>query len=288
MLFAEQLGMKSMHTFFWRPLAAGLVLLALAPPAGAIELKGQRVQGGLLIGRVAPGATVAFQDRPLRLSPDGLFVIGFDRDAPLDSVLTLRAADGRETRLPVRIAARNYDVQRIDGLPQRKVTPAPEDLERIRREAAQARAARQRDDPRTDFAQAFIWPVHGRISGVYGSQRILNGEPRQPHYGVDIAAPAGTPVVAPADGVVSLVHPDMFFSGQTLILDHGHGVSSTFLHLSAILVREGQAVRQGEVIARVGASGRVTGAHLDWRMNWFQQRIDPTLLVPPMPAGRHP
>ena len=277
-----------MHIFFWRPLAAGLVLLALAPPAAAFELKGQPVQGGLLVGRAAPGTTVAFQDRPLRLSPDGLFVIGFDRDAPLESVLTLRAADGRETRHPVRIAARSYDVQRIDGLPQRKVTPAPEDLERIRREAGLARTARQRDDPRTDFAQAFIWPVHGRISGVYGSQRILNGEPRRPHYGVDIAAPTGTPVKAPADGVVSLVHPDMFFSGRTLILDHGHGVSSTFLHLSAILVREGQTVRQGEVIARVGASGRVTGAHLDWRMNWFEQRIDPTLLVPPMPAGRRP
>jgi murein DD-endopeptidase MepM/ murein hydrolase activator NlpD len=277
-----------MHTFFWYPLVAGLLLLAQAPPAAAMELTGQRVQGGLLVGRAAPGTTVAFQDRPLRLSPDGLFVIGFDRDAPLESVLTLRAADGRETRHPVRIAARSYDVQRIDRLPQRKVTPAPEDLERIRREAGLARTARQRDDPRTDFAQAFIWPVHGRISGVYGSQRILNGEPRQPHYGVDIAAPAGTPVAAPADGVVSLVHPDMFFSGRTLILDHGHGVSSTFLHLSAILVREGQAVRQGEVIARVGASGRVTGAHLDWRMNWFEQRIDPTLLVPPMPAEQRP
>ncbi|MFY9943912.1 MAG: M23 family metallopeptidase [Desulfobacterales bacterium] len=277
-----------MHTFLWRPLVAGLVLLALTAPAGAIELKGRRVQGGLLTGRVTPGTMVAFQDRPLRLSPDGLFVIGFDRDAPLESVLSLRAADGRETRHPVRIAARTYDIQRIDGLPQRKVTPPPEDLARIQREAALARTARQRDDPRTDFAQAFIWPVHGRISGVYGSQRILNGAPRQPHYGVDIAAPAGTPVKAPADGVVSLVHPDMFFSGRTLILDHGHGVSSTFLHLSAILVREGQAVRQGEVIARVGASGRVTGAHLDWRMNWFGQRIDPTLLVPPMPAGKRP
>jgi murein DD-endopeptidase MepM/ murein hydrolase activator NlpD len=277
-----------MHIFFWRPLVAGLVLLAQALPAAAIELTGRQVQGGLLIGRVTPGTTVAFQGRPLRLSSDGLFVIGFDRDAPLESVLTLRAADGRETRHPVRIAARTYDIQRIDGLPQHQVTPPPEDLARIQREAALARTARQRDDPRTDFAQAFIWPVHGRISGVYGSQRILNGAPRQPHYGVDIAAPAGTPVKAPADGVVSLVHPDMFFSGRTLILDHGHGVSSTFLHLSAILVREGQAVRQGEVIARVGASGRVTGAHLDWRMNWFGQRIDPTLLVPPMPAGKRP
>jgi murein DD-endopeptidase MepM/ murein hydrolase activator NlpD len=277
-----------MNTSFWRPLLAGLALMALALPATALELKGRWVQGGMLVGRVDPGTAVSFQGSPLRLSPDGLFVIGFDRDAPLQAVLTLRAADGRETRHPVRIAARTYDIQRIDGLPARKVAPAPEDLERIRGEASLARQARARDDARTDFAQSFIWPVHGRISGVYGSQRVLNGAPRQPHYGVDIAAPAGTPVKAPADGVVSLVHPDMFFSGGTLILDHGHGVSSSYLHLNEILVEEGHSVRQGEVIARVGASGRVTGAHLDWRMNWFDQRLDPTLLVPPMPARQRP
>ncbi len=277
-----------MSTFFWRPLAAGLVLMALALPATALELKGRWVQGGMLVGRVDPGTAVAFQGSPLRLSPDGLFVIGFDRDAALESVLTLRAADGRETRHPIRITPRTYAIQRIDGLPERKVAPAPEDLDRTQRESALARKARDRDDARTDFARGFIWPVSGRISGVYGSQRVLNGQPRQPHYGVDIAAAAGTPVKAPADGVVSLVHPDMFFSGGTLILDHGHGVSSTYLHLSEILVEEGQAVRQGEVIARVGASGRVTGAHLDWRMNWFDQRLDPTLLVPPMPVGERP
>jgi murein DD-endopeptidase MepM/ murein hydrolase activator NlpD len=129
----------------------------------------------------------------------------------------------------------------------------------------------------------FIWPVTGRISGVYGSQRILNGKPKRPHYGVDIAAPTGTPVKAPADGVVSLVHNDMFYSGGTLIVDHGHGLSTTYMHLHKILVKKGQRVKQGDVIAQVGATGRVTGPHLHWGMNWFDTRLDPSLLVPPMP-----
>ncbi len=179
----------------------------------------------------------------------------------------------------MKIAKRDYRIQRIDGLPPRKVTPKAEDLKRIRQETALVKAARRRDDPRTDFMRGFIWPAKGRVSGVYGSQRILNGQPRRPHFGVDVAGPVGTPVVAPADGVVTLVHPDMFFSGGTLVIDHGHGLSSSFLHLSEVLVKEGQRVKQGELIARIGATGRVTGAHLDWRMNLFDTRIDPQLLV---------
>ena len=147
------------------------------------------------------------------------------------------------------------------------------------------RKARQRDDPRTDFLSGWMWPVSGPISGVYGSQRVLNGEPRRPHYGVDIAAPVGTPVRAPADGLVTLSHPDMFFSGVTLVLDHGHNLSSSFLHLNKSLVKTGDRVKRGDVIAEVGKSGRVTGAHLDWRMNYQAERIDPELLVPPMPEA---
>lgn len=148
-----------------------------------------------------------------------------------------------------------------------------------------ASAARRTDDPRLDFMQSFIWPSIGPISGVYGSQRILNGQPRRPHFGVDVAAPTGTPVRAPAAGIITLAHPDMYFSGGTVILDHGHGVSSSFLHLSRIHVQVGQRVEQGELIAEIGATGRVTGPHLDWRMNWFGQRIDPALLVGAMPAS---
>lgn len=177
---------------------------------------------------------------------------------------------------------RRYRIQRVDGLPPKTVTPSAKYLERIRLEAKKIRLARQRNDMRTDFLSGFVWPVIGPISGVYGSQRILNGQPRQPHFGVDIAMPVGTPVVSPAPGVVSFVH-NMYFSGKTLVVDHGHGLSSSFLHLKRILVKVGQHVVKGQRIAEVGASGRATGAHLDWRMNWFQHRIDPQLLAGPMP-----
>ncbi len=161
--------------------------------------------------------------------------------------------------------------------------PSAEDLKRIRRDARQVRQARARHIERTDFAGEFQWPLVGPVTGVYGSQRVYNGEPGRPHYGVDVAAPKGTPVTTPAPGVVTLAHPDMFYSGGTLIIDHGYGVSSTFLHLSKLLVEEGDEVAPGDIVAEVGAGGRATGAHLDWRMNWRKARIDPQLLVEPMP-----
>ena len=192
--------------------------------------------------------------------------------------------DGRRERRVLRVEPRAYDIQRIDGLPPRKVTPrSKEDLARIEADVRMVRQARAIDDPRTDFLGGFRWPTTGRISGVYGSQRILNGEPRRPHFGIDIAAPTGTKVVAPADGVVTLVHPDMFFSGGTMIVDHGHGLSSAFLHLSRILVKQGERVVLGQPIAEVGSTGRSTGPHLDWRINLFDRRLDPSLLVGPMP-----
>jgi hypothetical protein len=271
-----------MKTDTFAKILTGLALLSLALPAWAQKLDGNLTQGGLVIGKVDPTTSVSFQGKALRVSPDGIFVMGFDRDAPLKDVLKLCYADGKEEHHTISLLRRNYNIERIDGLPPNLVEPKPQDRERINGEIAMVKKARQRDDPRTDFIQDFIWPVKGKITGVYGSQRILNGKPRRPHYGVDLAAPIGTPVKAPADGVVSLLHPDMFFSGGTLIIDHGHGLSSSFLHLNKILVREGQGVKQGEVIAQVGATGRVTGSHLDWRMNWFDKRIDPTLLVPPM------
>ena len=173
-------------------------------------------------------------------------------------------------------------------------------MKRIQKEIALVKSVRKKNDPRTDFSQSFIWPVIGRISGVYGSQRVYNGtprsphygsqrilndKPRRPHYGVDIAAPTGTPVKAPADGLVSLAYDDMFYSGGTLIIDHGHGLSTTYMHLHKLLVKEGQRVKQGDVVAQVGATGRVTGPHLHWGMNGFDTRLDPALLVPPMPKN---
>ncbi|WP_155318589.1 M23 family metallopeptidase [Desulfosarcina alkanivorans] len=262
-----------------------IAILCLPLPARALTLEGNLVQGGMAIGKTDPGATVVYQGKSVRVSPEGLFVIGFARDAALASEIELHASSGTVEKHPVHIEKRTYRIQRIDGLPPRKVSPSPEDLERIYADIALVKKVRKKDEPRTDFAQTFIWPVTGRISGVYGSQRILNGKPKRPHYGVDIAAPTGTPVKAPADGVVSMAHEDMFYSGGTLIVDHGHGISTVYMHLHKILVKEGHPVGQGDVIAQVGATGRVTGPHLHWGMNWFETRLDPSLLVPPMPKA---
>ena len=272
-----------------RAVLCGLALLALPPFGSAaaetgVRLDGPRIQGGLLRGRVPPGSTVEFEGEPVRVSADGWFLAGFGRDAPPEAELVVVFPDGRRERQVLPVKRREYRIQRIDGLPPGKVTPrSEEDLARIRAEVRMIKQARSIDDARTDFLGGFRWPVKGRISGVYGSQRILNGEPRRPHFGIDVAAPAGTGVVAPADGVVTLVHPDMFFSGGTMIIDHGHGLSSAFLHLSRTLVEKGERVAQGQPVAEVGSTGRSTGPHLDWRINLFGRRLDPALLVGPMP-----
>ena len=268
-----------MSAVLTRFLFALLVALA-APWVCALELDGPLVQGGVVIGKVAPGTRVALDGRALRVAADGSFVIGFDRDAPVKHVLMA----GAETR-ELRIARRDYDIQRVNGIAQQIMSPSAEDLKRIQREQSLVVAARARDDARTDFAAGFVWPITGRISGVYGSQRFYNGEPSRPHYGVDVAAPVGAEVRAPVPGVVTLAEPDLFYSGGTVIIDHGHALSSSFLHLSKVLVEPGQRVEQGELIARVGATGRATGPHLDWRMNWRDAKVDPQLLAGAMPAS---
>lgn len=268
------------------PRALLLLLLLLSAPAtaaGPLALDGELRQGAVVIGQTDPFARVRFDGRPIRVGPEGHFVIGFDRDAPQTQLLEVRFPDGEALRRELDIARRDYDIQRIDGLPPRQVTPPEEEIPRILREVRRVKEARKRDDPRQDFLQEFQWPVQGRITGVYGSQRVLNGEPRRPHYGWDIAAPAGTPVLAPAAGIVTVADPDMYYSGGTLVLDHGHGLSSAFLHMQALTVEVGQRVERGEQIGEVGSRGRSTGAHLDWRMNLFERRVDPRSLVGPMP-----
>lgn len=265
-----------------------LLFILLLVSAGAAEadlqLTGSLTQGGLVHGQAEPGTGVYYGDRPLKLTADGQFILGFGRDAAASQSLTVIAPDGQVTTKEIQIAQRSYQVQRIDGISKKMMQPSADDLLRIRTEAEQARLARRIDTELRHFREPFSWPVTGRISAVYGSQRILNGKPRRPHFGIDIAAPTGTPVIAPAGGRVTLAHQGMFFSGATLIIDHGHGLSSSFLHLDRILVQKGQSVRQGEKIATVGATGRVTGPHLDWRINWFDERLDPALLVPQMPG----
>lgn len=268
-----------------RPLLLLLTLLFCAAAAAtpALELDGALVQGGVVIGRVAPGTPVRLDGRRVRVADDGTFVIGFDRDAPLVQHLQF----GEAVR-ELAIGRREYRIQRVTGIPQKIMSPSAADLERIRREQALVVGARARDDARTDFVHGFAWPITGPISGVYGSQRFYNGEPSRPHYGVDVAAPTGTLVRAPAPGIVTLAEPDLFFSGGTVIIDHGHRLSSSFLHLSAVLVEVGQRVEPGDPIARVGSTGRATGPHLDWRMNWQDAKVDPQLLAGPMPATSPP
>lgn len=266
-----------------RGILASIALLAAAS-AGALEIEqGQWQQGGVIRGNVPPGTELALGERRVPVAPGGQFVLGLDRDAPETVTLTLTGPDGESRDKTFSVTQREYEIQRVEGVPQSTVTPDPEQVKRARKEAAMAWRARQRELARVDFTQTFQWPLEGIITGVYGSQRFYNGEPRSPHYGIDIAAPEGTAVAAPAAGEVTLVHDGMFFSGGTLIVDHGHGLSSTFIHLSRILVEEGEEVRRGQTIAEVGATGRATGPHLDWRMNWFDRRVDPTSLVGPMP-----
>ena len=261
-----------------QPVLLLLLTLVQATASASVSLDGQAVQGGLLTGQAPPDSEVTLDGEPLMVSGDGYFLVAFGRDETEARNLVVTLPDGERWQRKLRPEQREFDIQRIDGLPDEQVTPPQEVLERIRNEASLARRARERHDERTDWVDGFSWPVIGQITGVYGSQRILNGNPRAPHWGIDIAAPTGTPVNAPAGGVVTLTH-DMYFSGLTIFLDHGHGLISSFLHLNEIRVEEGQRVEQGELIGKVGATGRATGPHLDWRMSLGDTRIDPALLL---------
>lgn len=263
-----------------------LALLSVAAPAYAddpIRLEGSFVQGGLVVGHAPAGSVVTFDGRDIKVGSDGMFLIGFGREAPLELELIVTRPDGVRDHRVLAIEQRAYDIQHIDGLPDQMVTPDPALGARIADEREKIQAAWAHVTPSLDFLDGFIWPVVAPISGVYGSQRILNGEPRQPHYGVDMAAPEGTPVASPGSGIVRLAEPDLYYTGGTVIIDHGHGLSSTLMHLASITIMVGQRVRPGDIVGTVGATGRATGPHLDWRMNLFDARIDPQLLVPPMP-----
>ncbi len=263
-----------------------VVLMGIMTPAMAadrVSFEGQITQGGLVLGKAPSGTRVTFENRALRVSAEGRFVFGLGRDHGASATLNFAYPDGtRETR-SLDVRPRKFDIQRITGLPPAMVEPSAKDLERIKADNVAIGRARARDSAEALWAGEWIWPVTGRISGVYGSQRILNGQPRRPHFGVDVAMPTGTPIVAPADGTVSLAHRDLYFTGGTIILDHGHGVGSLYAHLSSVEVQEGQRVKRGETIGKIGATGRVTGAHLHWGMTWYTTNIDPALVVPPMP-----
>ena len=260
-------------------LILSLCLMASVALADAVQLTGAAVQGGVIVGKAPTGSKAFLNNEPLITTEHGAFVFGFGKDDDSAVEIKVQLPTGDTWQQSIKPEARAFQIQRIDGLPADRVTPPPHVQDRIEQEALMARQARQNISQLTGFTESFVWPVVGRITGVYGSQRILNGEPRAPHWGVDVAAPTGTPVIAPASGRVVLVHPDMYFSGGTVFIDHGHGLMSAFLHLDQIFAEEGQHINQGERFATVGASGRATGPHLDWRVSWRDVRVDAQLLV---------
>ena len=266
-------------------LRAVFAFLISMTPAWALDLPrdyvrgttGQFTQGGLVVLALTKGTKATLNGEALAVVNDHTLV-GFGRDAKLSQSLQFER-QGKTVTVPIKLKKRAYNIQRIDGLPPAMVNPPEEALPRIIRGGKLKRAARAIDSRRADFTEDFVWPVKGRISGVYGSQRFYNGEPRRPHFGIDIAAPRGTKVIAPAPGKVTLAEPDMYFEGGLIFIDHGLKLTSAYMHLDTLQVVPGDEVKTGDVIATVGSTGRSTGPHLDWRMFWRGERIDPALVV---------
>jgi len=253
-----------------RPLVLLSLLVLAARPAHAVDLTGRLEQGGVVLGQAQPGSAVSLDGRAVPVDPEGRFILGFGRDAP--PTASLRVGNQSQS---LSVAKRDWLIQRIDGLPPAKVTPDPVALARIAEENRQVAEARKVISPQATFLDGLTAPADGVISGVFGSQRVLNGEARAPHSGTDVAAPAGAPVRAVAAGTVTLAHADMYFTGQTVMIDHGLGLQSVYAHLSRTEVTQGQRVQQGQVIGAVGASGRATGPHLHWGVSWLDVRLDP-------------
>lgn len=264
------------------PLLAGAGLIRRA--AAATELDGHLTQGGLAFGRTDAGSRVTLDGKSMPIAGDGRFILGFGRDQAPQATLAIAHPDGKTETRELTITQRKFDIQRIDNLPKNQVEPNKEELKRIKAEQVRINAARARDSDLPFAFEPFDWPALGPISGVYGSQRILNGQPRAPHFGVDIAAPRGTHLKAPAGGIISLADADLFFTGGTVIIDHGHGLASLFAHMDQLAVKEGDTLDKGGYVGNLGATGRATGPHLHWGMFLFSTPIDAQLLVPPMPS----
>lgn len=265
--------------FVMRKLILASVLTSLSVFAHAVELKGNLTQGGLVTGQLDGAKSVSFNGEKLKTTANGTFVFGFGRDAKLNHELSWVDTEGKTHKQPLLITKRDYDIDKITGVAKKYVSPPKEVTERISREAVAVRNARNVDSDLTYFLDPVYKPAQGRISGVYGSQRYFNGEPRRPHFGLDIANKTGSPVYAPVSGTVVFANNDLYYSGGTLILDHGHSVTSTYIHLSKLDVKVGDKIKRGEKIAEIGATGRVTGPHLDWRFNWKGERLDPALMM---------
>ena len=236
----------------------------------AIEFQGKFIQGHFILGKTNPDAKVLVGKKEVKVSKDGFFVFGIDRDRKFDLVFT-KIKNNKIKK----VLKRKYNIQRIDGLAESKVTPPESVYKRIKKENNAIGEARAINSDLLFFKEKFIMPVEGIISGVYGSQRILNGKPRWPHYGIDIAAKLGTMIKSSGTGVVTMAEDDLYYTGGTIIMDHGHGISTIYSHLENVLVSVGDQINKGDVIGTVGSTGRSTGPHLDFRVNWFQTRLDP-------------
>ena len=241
----------------------------------AVEFKGKFIQGHFILGKTTPGTEILIDKKKIKVSKEGYFVFGIGKDRKYDIVIT-----ENKKKIVKKVQKRNYKIQRIDGLPEKKVTPPEEVYERIKRENKLIAEAREINSDLDFFKNKFILPFDNAIiTGVYGSQRILNGKPRWPHYGLDFAGKLGTPIKAMADGIVTLAEQDLYFTGTTLIFDHGHGISTLYMHMDEMFVEKEDIVKQGDIIGTVGSSGRSTGPHLDVRLNWFGTRLDPASIL---------
>ena len=262
-----------------RILFFSLILILQIKVLNALEFQGKFEQGSFILGKTDPTSKIQFDSKKVRVSKDGFFAFGLDRDRKNDVVIKV-TKDGKTETLQKKVFKREYKIQRIDGLPPKQVTPPPEVYERIKKDNKLIGKARSLNTPYDFFKDKFIYPIDKYIiTGVYGSQRILNGKPRRPHYGIDFHAPEGTLVKAMMDGEVTLAEDDMYFTGGTIIFDHGHGVSTLYMHMKDINVKVGQKIKQGQIVGTLGQSGRATGPHLDIRLNWFDVKLDPASVL---------
>ena len=255
-----------------------LIFCFLPTHSIAIEFTGKFLQGHFIIGKTDPTAKIIIDKKQVKVSEDGFFVFGLDRDRKFDLTIT-KIIDGKKDKIIKKVLKRKYNIQRIDGLEESKVTPPESVYKRIKEENNKIGEARAINSDLPFFKNQFIMPVEGIISGVYGSQRILNGKPKWPHYGIDIAAKQGTLIKSSGSGIVTMAEDDLYYTGGTIIMDHGHGISTIYSHLENVMVSVGDKINQGDIIGTVGSTGRSTGPHLDFRVNWFQTRLDPMSVI---------
>jgi len=255
-----------------------LIFIFICFKASAIEFTGKFIQGHFILGKTDPGSKIIIDKKEIKVSQDGYFVFGIDRDRKFDILIT-KIKNSKKEKITKKIFKRKYKIQKIDGLPENKVTPPESVYKRIKKENNAIGEARAINSDLNYFKNKFIMPVDGIITGVYGSQRILNGKPKWPHYGIDIAAEQGTHIRSSGNGIVTMAEDDLYYTGGTIIMDHGHGISTIYSHLENVLVSVGDKINQGDIIGTVGSTGRSTGPHLDFRINWFQTRLDPMTVI---------